>query len=112
MSEKIGADVAGAQRAKIGKLQLAAQVTLQERQVAPDRRAVGLVRTCVDGPRGVRKPPSRADNSSSTIRRPAPERPRADDGPRTRDPQLGKLVLYQLSYRRTDLDSMALQLTF
>src|SRR3712207_5895949 len=25
---------------------------------------------------------------------------RADDGPRTRDPQLGKLVLYQLSYVR------------
>src|SRR3954451_12790573 len=24
----------------------------------------------------------------------------ADDGPRTRDPQLGKLVLYQLSYVR------------
>jgi hypothetical protein len=31
--------------------------------------------------------------------------PRADDGPRTRDPQLGKLVLYQLSYvRRTDVN--------
>jgi hypothetical protein len=27
---------------------------------------------------------------------------RADDGDRTRDPQLGKLMLYQLSYVRVD----------
>jgi hypothetical protein len=27
---------------------------------------------------------------------------RADDGDRTRDPQLGKLLLYQLSYVRAD----------
>jgi hypothetical protein len=27
---------------------------------------------------------------------------RADDGDRTRDPQLGKLMLYQLSYVRAD----------
>ena len=26
--------------------------------------------------------------------------PRADDGTRTRDPNLGKVVLYQLSYTR------------
>jgi hypothetical protein len=28
--------------------------------------------------------------------------PRAADEARTRDPQLGKLMLYQLSYRRMD----------
>jgi hypothetical protein len=27
---------------------------------------------------------------------------KADDGDRTRDPQLGKLMLYQLSYVRVD----------
>jgi hypothetical protein len=31
---------------------------------------------------------------------PVPRKPRADDGDRTRDPQLGKLMLYQLSYVR------------
>jgi hypothetical protein len=30
-------------------------------------------------------------------------KPRADDGVRTRDPQLGKLMLYQLSYVRAAL---------
>jgi hypothetical protein len=29
-----------------------------------------------------------------------PRKPRADDGDRTRDPQLGKLMLYRLSYVR------------
>src|SRR5205814_3865247 len=33
------------------------------------------------------------------------EREKADDGDRTRDPQLGKLMLYQLSYVRVALDS-------
>jgi hypothetical protein len=32
-------------------------------------------------------------------------RARAADGDRTRDPELGKLVLYQLSYRRNDRTS-------
>ena len=37
------------------------------------------------------------------IRPPVAERfARADDGVRTRDPQLGKLMLYQLSYVRVD----------
>jgi hypothetical protein len=30
----------------------------------------------------------------------AARKPRADDGARTHDPQLGKLMLYQLSYVR------------
>src|SRR5205085_3688198 len=33
------------------------------------------------------------------------KREKADDGDRTRDPQLGKLMLYQLSYVRVALDS-------
>ena len=33
----------------------------------------------------------------------APVAVRADDGDRTRDPQLGKLMLYQLSYVREPL---------
>jgi hypothetical protein len=46
-----------------------------------------------------------------TMRGRAPARSRADDGPRTRDPQLGKLVLYQLSYvRRTDVNDIARRL--
>jgi hypothetical protein len=37
---------------------------------------------------------------SSFTGSPQPESKRADDGDRTRDPQLGKLMLYQLSYVR------------
>jgi hypothetical protein len=33
--------------------------------------------------------------------------PKADDGVRTRDPQLGKLMLYQLSYVRADAEDSA-----
>ena len=38
-----------------------------------------------------------------SARRPDPDE--ADDGDRTRDPQLGKLMLYQLSYVRAECDS-------
>jgi hypothetical protein len=36
----------------------------------------------------------------ASVKRPAGQEARADDGVRTRDPQLGKLMLYQLSYVR------------
>ena len=37
---------------------------------------------------------------------------RADDGDRTRDPQLGKLMLYQLSYFRLYLNGKIIVLAF
>ena len=42
----------------------------------------------------------RSKKSRPTLRRPAPARSGADNGIRTRDPHLGKVVLYQLSHVR------------
>src|SRR3954466_12930939 len=47
----------------------------------------------------------RRSPSSPPAQPPKGVRSRADDGDRTRDPQLGKLMLYQLSYVRVALDS-------
>ena len=44
----------------------------------------------------------RADRATLVTGRKAGKRHGAGDGVRTRDPQLGRLMLYQLSYARTD----------
>jgi hypothetical protein len=67
-----------------------------------------LVAVVVAGLPGARDShaPSMAARAGLTAGTTLPRAPRvghhqeADDGPRTRDPQLGKLVLYQLSYVR------------
>src|ERR1044071_3401662 len=59
-------------------------------------------------PRDVVRTQGRKDAKSSVFRRmlptfifPSLRLPRAGNGTRTRDPNLGKVVLYQLSYSRT-----------
>jgi hypothetical protein len=48
-------------------------------------------------------PTHNGDSEATQSPKPAREA-RADDGVRTRDPQLGKLMLYQLSYVRVPLN--------
>ena len=46
---------------------------------------------------------TRADEDAPTLRaKPTPRRNEAGNGTRTRDPNLGKVVLYQLSYSRAN----------